>query len=659
MDSEPAADVPTNATAPRAAATATDKKRYRVGVLFVHGMGEQEQGDSVTEMGDALTEWLRKWLGNVPDARFKIREAKLRSGSQPVTGTPDHPIGGQAHVSVTISDESKNPLPDQEWLLTESWWAKGFRQASFGELVAWAISAGPWLIASQRMGLETRFMAAAAAAPRSAFRRVLDRLAGAILTVFAAVIASVITPVFLALLVISTVPIPGLTDLTRALVKNLSGSFGDLLILVRSPVRFAAMAEQVRSDIDWVSRDCDRVIVLAHSQGSAVSWHAIRRMAELPEPKRSEVALFFSFGQAFRKLKSLYLVHQSSGWQKFRFVALATASTGFLLLAATQGYRVMGEIITRRFDPGLVMSNVGTNVGAFLGALLVVFLLQEWLSNLTRDNYDVAEAETYKEINAVQLAMPGFRWVDLWASADPAPNGPLLATLPNGVESYKIRNLANTILDHSVYWSNVTVFVSAVAFAAASLAPPSPIGTTDLHPGQLREAAKIRGRRVSMLLAGRMLFLAGLVVALWGVRKHLPTWGDEILGWVNALPLLPDWFAGWPPVVYGFVAAAIVIVIGSVGWVLLVKAWSGVIAMDEGAFFGRVESSAGDAMAIGWMVLATTALTAVILALAIYLNNWWVLLGYLLLGGAAVVIAVAALSIGGTTIDQAPQPPEP
>jgi len=29
-------------------------KQYRLGLLFVHGMGEQARGDTVTEMGDAL-----------------------------------------------------------------------------------------------------------------------------------------------------------------------------------------------------------------------------------------------------------------------------------------------------------------------------------------------------------------------------------------------------------------------------------------------------------------------------------------------------------------------------------------------------------------------------------------------------------------------------
>jgi hypothetical protein len=632
-------------------------KDYAVGVLFVHGMGEQEQGDSVTQMGDELTEWLRQWISAAPNSDFKIREARLRTEGQVLGGSPDHPIGGQAHVSVTITDESGETPTVQEWLLAESWWAKAFRQATFIELVAWAFSAGPWLIASQRAGLENRFREAAAKGSTGPIASLGRTLVTILLMVLAAVLASIITPVFLALLVLSLVPIPGVTGLVRALVNNLSGSFGDLLVLVRSPVRFAAMAEQVRSDIDDIYKRCDQVIVLAHSQGSAVSWHAIRRTAERPEKDRSHVALFLSFGQAFRKLKSLYLLHRSSGTEQGVFLALATLSTLLLVGAAYQGAGVVAEIIATQFDLGAVFERIGSNVAWFGVAVAVVLALQEVLVRMTRATDRLVDAEICEEIDDVRAALPGFRWLDLWASADPAPNGPLLARPPAGVESYKIRNLASTILDHAIYWSNRTVFVSAVAFAAASFAPPSPMGTHDLIPDPLRAEAPIRGRRVTMLLAGRVLFLAALTTSLWGVRRRLPDWGAATLDWVNSLPL-PDWFGDWPPVVNGFVAAALVALIGLVGWWVMSKAWDIVIGVDESAFFARKAGTKWGAPAAAWLVAAVLLPTAVMVALASYLNNWGILLAYLVISGVAVPLAVVSLSAGGTTLDQAPEPAE-
>ena len=69
-------------------------RQYRLGLLFVHGMGEQERGDSITQMGDALTEWLRRWIR--PPGNFTIREATLREGHETSVGT----TGPSSHVSV-------------------------------------------------------------------------------------------------------------------------------------------------------------------------------------------------------------------------------------------------------------------------------------------------------------------------------------------------------------------------------------------------------------------------------------------------------------------------------------------------------------------------------------------------------------------------------
>ena len=641
-----------------AAAAATPKpasKQYAVGVLFVHGMGEQVQGDSVTEMGDALTEWLRKWLAPVEKSVFKIRDAVLRSGGQVLGGEPDHPIGGQAHVSVTIGDDSKTPPAKQQWRLAESWWATTFRQATLFELVTWAFSAGPWLIASQRAGIQNRLRSAAGPNP-STPRRALNVLAGLFLTLVAAIVASAVTPVFLALLVFSLIPIPAVTGLVQAIAKNLTGSFGDLLILVRSPVRFAAMAEQVRTDIVEMDRLCDRVIVLAHSQGSAVSWHAIRRTAERDPQGRARIDLFISFGQAFRKLKSLYLVQTGPGRRKLTFFGLATMTTVLLLIAGYNGAGVLAEVIRSKFNLGQIVANADVPLSWFGGALLGVLIVQELLVRMANENDAAGEREVRDEIKEVQKSMPGFEWLDLWASADPASNGQLLAELPKGVESYKIRNVGSTLLDHSIYWSNRTVFVSAVAFAAASLAPASSMGTRERIPQELREAAKVRGRRVTLLLAGRVLFLVALATTLWGARNHLPEWGKATLDWVNSLPL-PDWFAGWHPIANGFVAAGVIAVIGLILWWVTIKGWDIVIGADEAAFFGRKPPVDWSPLLMIWLAVAVLLPTGVIAGLSAYLNNWSVFLAYVILAVVGVPMALISFSAGGTTLDQAPEPP--
>jgi hypothetical protein len=159
-----------------------------------------------------------------------------------------------------------------------------------------------------------------------------------------------------------------------------------------------------------------------------------------------------------------------------------------------------------------------------------------------------------------------------------------------------------------------------------------------------------------MLLASRILFFAALATFLWGARKELPAWGAATLRWVDSLPL-PDWFAGWPGVVNGFVAGALVAIIGFVLWLITGKIWDIVVAADEAAFHGRRPAVEWSTLSIIWMIGAVLWPTAVLAGLSIYLNNWSVFLAYVIISAIAVPAAVYSLSAGGTTLDQAPESP--
>jgi len=607
-------------------------KKYRVGLLFVHGMGQQERGDTITQMGDALTAWLKGWLAEVPGADFKIRGAVLRTGGTGETGPTDDTLGGQAHVAVTIITKPRTRETRQEWLLAESWWAGAFRPASFMELATWAIAVGPWLIASQRAGIGERVRL-----PTGPLGGLVKLVIETLLTLVGAGVAAVITPLALGLLVLRLVPIPVLSAATRGLAKSLSGSFGDLLVLVRSPVRFAAMAEQVRADIANVDARCDRVMVVAHSQGSAVAWHAIRRTADQPPKDRATVALFVSFGQALRKLKSLYRLQHGSGGTQFWFATLALLSTISLAFAAIQGIGLWTVIIEEQASVSAVLGRMldGLYWLWLLGPIAAVLVIQGILTRMAKANDDAAEGEIRKEIAEVQEAFPEFRWEDLWASADPASNGPLLKELPARVDSYKIRNLASTILDHSAYWENTTEFVSAIAFAAASLAPPSAMGIRSAIPHELERAAIIRDHRVAILASGRVLLFGALAAGLYGLRRVLPDLGGWALDVLNAIPLLPDWFGDWNHILKGFVAAGLITVGAIVVWSLLLGGWTLVTRDDERAFFERREGRKWTAPARLWTVVATVMPAILILVLA------------MLRADPSIVAIYAAIAVAG------------
>jgi hypothetical protein len=642
MDSTPEQSAAHEATF----AAGSEGDPFPVGILFVHGMGEQERGDTITQMGDALSEWLRKELGNNnrQGTDFSVRAASLRGRESAPSGTASSDVSGRANVVLVLTGEKDGKPERQEWLLAESWWADAFRPATFGELVAWAIAVGPWLIASQEAGILRRLRVVADRNPdRPAWQALMDRVAAYLLVFVAALVAAVIAPLAITLLLLSLIPIPGVSDAIRGLVRNLSGSFGDLLVLVRSPVRFAAMTERVRGDIQWVGERAERVMIVAHSQGSAVAWQAIRRMSQMPEDRRHRVDLFLSFGQAFRKLKSLHHIHtRVAGGRQLTFALFATGSTILLVFAAWQAVVVIGTFILEEGDVGEVWRQVPAGVIATVLLFAAVAVVQRILRGFAESNDRDAEQLIRMDLAEVQKVYADFQWIDMWASADPAPNGPLFTEPAPGVRSYRIRNLASTILDHSVYWSNVTEFVSAVAFRISSLLPWSLLGR-DPIPERLQTAAKIRESRVSMLALGRVGVVAGLATALFALRTDLPEIGDRVLELVGTLPLIPDWSETWHSALKGAVAAAIITVIAAAVWWLVIGTWRAVIRTDEGAFFGPGERPVWSPLARLWAVFAAVVPSVIVLWLAIATGDFGIILLYAVIGVLGILIILVLL----------------
>ena len=54
-------------------------KRYELGVLFVHGIGDQKEGETLTAFGEPLIAWIRDWIAGHGQLAFSepIRPAQL------------------------------------------------------------------------------------------------------------------------------------------------------------------------------------------------------------------------------------------------------------------------------------------------------------------------------------------------------------------------------------------------------------------------------------------------------------------------------------------------------------------------------------------------------------------------------------------------------
>ena len=627
------------------------KVQPRIGILFVHGMGQQERGDTLTQMGDAVSEWIRRAVQDDPNIDFSIRHAVLRSADS----APDDDeisLGATAHVTIRIADR-RDASRTQEWLLAESWWADVFRPATFGETALWAIAVGPSVITGQLVNLVRRLVFE----DRSWLHGnlvglvlIVPRLIVAvILTMVALAAAALLTPLAIGLFLLSLVPIPFISGFAKSVAANLASSFGDLLVLVRSPIRFAAMAERVKLDIDAVGSRSDDMFVVAHSQGAAVAWHAIRRVATARSASGavapSTLSRFVSFGQALRKLKALYLF--STDGEPWRTVATVLAGLITLLLGGVAW--LLGAALVTALTGG-APDAASAIIVTYLLVGAVVLLVP--LALIVRSNEVSAQKKIAEELASVQGGLgEGFEWVDLWASADPAPNGPILDDLPAGVTSYKIRNSASTLFDHSTYWSNVTEFVTAIVLLAAHRTHPSGISAPVWVPERLRGAAGTRNRRVAMLAVARIVYFTGLVVGLVTFADKLPEIGSQVAVWLEDLPFLPDeWFQGWSNFALAAVGAVTATLAALLGWAVLGWLRSVVDRLDQRAFFGGKRGWLAELAAWAWMALAiVTPLVAMVL-LGLELDPipaalWWY-------GGFSVALILMwwILQSGGTAL---------
>ena len=637
---------------PSAVPAGTAKVRPRIGILFVHGMGEQERGDTLTQMGDAVSEWIRRAVQDNKDVDFSIRHAILRSGEQ---GPDDDEVslGATAHVTIRIADR-RDPSRTQEWLLAESWWADVFRPATFGETALWAIAVGPSVITGQLVNLVRRLVFEDQSWMHGnlvSLALLIPRLIVAVvLTIAAIAAAALLTPLAIGLFLLSLIPIPFISSFAKGVAANLAASFGDLLVLVRSPIRFAAMAERVKKDIDAVGRQCDDMFVVAHSQGSAVAWHAIRRVASARAAQvgvvtPSTLSRFVSFGQALRKLKALYLF--STEGEPWRTLATGLASLITLLLAGVAW--LLGTALVTALTGG-TPDAVSAITVSYLLAGAVVLLVP--LAVIVRGNEVAAQEKIAEELGSVRDGLgEGFEWVDLWASADPAPNGPVLDDLPPGVTSYKVRNSASLLFDHSSYWANVTEFVSAIILLAAHRTRPTGISAPVWVPERLRQAARTRVRRTAMLAVARIVFFTGLVIGLVAFADRLAELGAQVAVWLQGIPFLPDgWFEGWSDFALAAVGVVAATLAALLGWAVLGWLRSLVDRLDVRAFFAGTRGWLAELAAWAWLAVAIAAPWVAMVLLGLELDPFPVALWWHAGASIALILMWLLLQRGGSAL---------
>jgi hypothetical protein len=137
-------------------------------------------------------------------------------------------------------------------------------------------------------------------------------LVGAILSFWGTLLVVVPLQLLLVVLyVLSLLPIEEVKKQVLRVTTRLSEIIGDSYVFVASPVMRSAITSKLLADLGWLETKCDKVIVLAHSQGAAVAFDALR---DRPDDKP---VYLITYGAGIRKLFEMEQMTRSGRWLPF------------------------------------------------------------------------------------------------------------------------------------------------------------------------------------------------------------------------------------------------------------------------------------------------------------------------------------------------------
>ena len=237
-----------------------------VAVVFIHGVGEQERGDTLMNFASPIVRWMTSRLADKFVTQFGTSEPKLES--YPREG------GRRAYSRLTVGDH--------RFELTEAHWATAFRPLPNDLLIRWAF----WFLPLMWWWNLTHFVRDILAHPGCRrigwWHTIYDFVHALLLAVI--FIPGVLLGILLIALLWLTDSIPLPNVIPNAVASALKGvmnfiveGIGDIAVYMEDPARRDAI-RQVVEDIlgEYQSNSsCSKILVLAHSQGTVVAYDVL------------------------------------------------------------------------------------------------------------------------------------------------------------------------------------------------------------------------------------------------------------------------------------------------------------------------------------------------------------------------------------------------
>ncbi|PSJ28906.1 hypothetical protein B7P34_09845 [Streptosporangium nondiastaticum] len=286
------------------------KAHWRIGYLFVHGIGNQKPGTTL-EWGRSIFDALRDVYG----------ERAVSWKDQPLTASPEDATNRHAEVVVSLGGAHHRTL------FAEALWADKFTalgRPSIRRTLTFLVANIPllfWVVGPDQRDLQVLFSPSRGLRDRGEARLAQMRLLWRLLT----------------LAVISTALVYGILLATRnmlvsvlllALLAWFVRSRRNLLWHVRVAAidkdRTQRLLMHLHQKVEWMERHCDEVIVVAHSQGGYLMHRLLSRTADRRHPK---VRRFIGVGSGLKPI-SLLKTFDDSGIRPSLWGLIGTAPAG-------------------------------------------------------------------------------------------------------------------------------------------------------------------------------------------------------------------------------------------------------------------------------------------------------------------------------------------
>jgi pimeloyl-ACP methyl ester carboxylesterase len=468
----------------------------RSGVVFVHGIGTQVARETLFDWArpiiDVLGEWRREYDKNHPDA----------------------PIGENPVGSASVSDAS-NPWIEvdvpafggrdrEQWLFTESWWAGDVRPPSFTDAARYMLRQIPGIAFGIAKGYGVR-----EERRDERLRKLITDNEG------------------------SNDPVvqKGVAEIRR----SLSGRWR-----ITDALDGLWRLPGVRTVLAYIGTSAALLVLGIYAALHAIPIGAIRR--------RVEIAMADTFiVEWFGDLPVLLDDQSQSAAIRTRLVErvewLRSHGCTDVVLVAHSGGTIVSFATLLRYDQDeFTVAKLVTLGEAIKLGWRLEQEARDWLpGNSIRGD--------------VKVTHPDLKWVDVWASYDPAPSGelienegsPLIAVERFSdkpadprihVESRPVTNFMHLGLDHGGYWANDEGFLIPLI---RHIDDPTGDGSASRFYGDsLARTVRTerRRRRVALLLAWRWTALAfGIAsVVAAAIRTSLTDAGNAVAGVFGLLP---------------------------------------------------------------------------------------------------------------------------